>query len=409
MLRTSDLEYDLPSGRIATHPAQPRDSARLMVVDRARGVVEHRIVRDLPELLRRGDLLVTNASRVLPARFVGVRDDTGGGVEGLYLREGPRAGTWVVMLRARRFKPGMRVRLVGSGGHDGGVHGGVVLTLTEDAVGEGGARIVEVSGAGAEGMSTPAILERVGLPPIPPYILSARRAEQGDEPRGGAVREGGARACRGEVGAGGDVGSYQTVFAGELLASADGSECGSVAAPTAGLHFTPELMGRLAAAGVERAEVVLHVGPGTFKPVEAEFVQDHAMHAEWCTRPAATREAMERARTGGGRVVCVGTTSARTVEAFARLEVEKGAPGDRNRPQACATGEWLHTRLLITPGFAWRGTGALLTNFHLPRSTLMALVAAMLPGGVAELKGLYARAIADGYRFYSYGDAMLVI
>lgn len=373
VLRTSDLEYELPAGCIATEPARPRDSARLMVVDRARGRVEHRIVRELPELLGSGDLLVTNASRVLPARFLGVREDTGGRVEGLYLREGARAGTWVAMVKARRFRAGARIGLVSP---EGGPTG-VAIALVERAD-ESGAWVVEV--IGCEGMRTPEVLGRVGLPPIPPYILGARRAE------GGA----------GSGASAGDVGSYQTVFAGELVASGDGTEVGSVAAPTAGLHFTPDLLRAIEARGVERAEVVLHVGPGTFKPVESEFVEQHPMHAEWCMVPGATRGAIERTRATGGRVVCVGTTSARTLEAFA------GEAGGE-------PGEWLHTRLLVTPGYSWRWVDALMTNFHLPRSTLMALVAAMLPGGVDELKGRYAEAIGAGYRFYSYGDAMLVV
>ena len=399
MLRTSDLEYELPAGRIAVRPVEPRDAARLMVVDRGRGTVEHRFVRDLPEVLRAGDLLVTNESRVLAARFVGRNETTGGAVEGLYLREavGEAAGQaargaglvggegaacrWVAMLKARRFRHGAVVRLVRS---DGEACAYSIALLERVEVG-GAEWVVRVRRDDGGEVSTPEVLGEVGRPPIPPYILGARR-----EVGVGALRVTLTESERW----GDDRESYQTVYAGAAVASGDGSESGSVAAPTAGLHFTAGLLGRLEAAGVERAGVVLHVGPGTFKPVEAEFVEDHAMHAEWCRMGPETREAMGRARAGGGRVVCVGTTSARTVEAFA------GAEGDP---------EWLRTRLLVTPGYRWRWTDGLLTNFHLPRSTLMALVAALLPGGVEELKGLYAEAIGRGYRFYSYGDAMLVL
>ncbi|MEZ6235423.1 MAG: S-adenosylmethionine:tRNA ribosyltransferase-isomerase [Phycisphaerales bacterium] len=399
MLRTSDLEYELPAGRIAVRPVEPRDAARLMVVDRARGTVEHRFVRDLPEVLRGGDLLVTNESRVLAARFLGRNEATGGAVEGLYLREAlgevgggavpidgdAPACRWVAMLKARRFRPGAVVRLARSGG--GASAYSVVLLGRVEA---GGAEwVVQVRRDGGGAASTPAVLDEVGLPPIPPYILGARR-----DVEAGAASEASGQGAGGSARWGDDLGSYQTVFAGSAVASGDGTELGSVAAPTAGLHFTAGLLGRLGAAGVGRAGVVLHVGPGTFKPVEAEFVEQHAMHAEWCRMGGSTRGAIERTRESGGRVVCVGTTSARTVEAFA------GAEGHA---------EWLHTRLLVTPGYAWRWTDGLLTNFHLPRSTLMALVAAMLPGDVGELKRLYAEAIGRGYRFYSYGDAMLVV
>lgn len=390
MLRTSDLDYHLPEGRIATHPASPRDAARLMVVDRRTDAVEHLFIRDLPEVLGRGDLLVANATRVLPARFRGIRIDTGGRVEGLYLREGPHPGTWVAMIRARRFLAGAPVRLhTPSGGESG-----FILRLVERMDGDGSEWVVEIGHDGPQTggaasvepdgpPATPEVLGVVGLPPIPPYILSARRASpQPAESADAADRE-----------------DYQTVFAAGLAVSGDGRESGSVAAPTAGLHFTPGVLAGMAMRGVERAEVVLHVGPGTFKPVETEFVEDHPMHAEWCSMPVAVRGVVRAARQRGGRIVAVGTTSARTLESF-------GADGGA---AASAASEWLHTRLLITPGYAWRWTDALLTNFHLPRSTLMALVAAMLPGGVERLKGLYRSAIAEGYRFYSYGDAMLLL
>jgi S-adenosylmethionine:tRNA ribosyltransferase-isomerase len=400
VLRTSDLEYDLPPGRIATHPAEPRDAARLMVVDRIRGTVEHGIVRDLPAVLRAGDLLVTNESRVLPARFLGVREDTGGGVEGLYLREagGAPRPRWIAMIRARRFRPGATVRLFDRAG----APSAVAIRLVERV--DGPEWLVEPSRDDGREAATPAILDLVGLPPIPPYILGARKLE-GSAAGGNPAAPSGAGATRSTASSStsADSASYQTVFAGALTPSADCTELGSVAAPTAGLHFTPELLSRLERHGVRRAGVVLHVGPGTFKPVEAEFVERHPMHAEWCSMPTPTRDAIERTRSAGGRVVCVGTTSARTLEAFA-AESEQRASEHGGAPPS-----WLHTRLLITPGYRFRLTDALLTNFHLPRSTLMALVAAMLPGGVDQLKSLYAEAMARNYRFYSYGDAMLIL
>jgi S-adenosylmethionine:tRNA ribosyltransferase-isomerase len=221
------------------------------------------------------------------------------------------------------------------------------------------------------------------MTPLPPYILSARkeRHESGDEAK--------------------DRATYQTVYAADRAQRADTP--GSVAAPTAGLHFTPDLLERLAAAGVARSEVVLHVGAGTFKPVETERLEDHAMHAEWCSLAGAGPE-LFGPRPAGGRLIAVGTTSARTLESFA-LEVEAGRE---------ALPEWLSTRLLIAPGYRWRAADGMLTNFHLPRSTLLAMVGSLFDGasgsgGVARLKEIYAEAIRLEYRFFSFGDAMLIL
>jgi S-adenosylmethionine:tRNA ribosyltransferase-isomerase len=377
VLRASDLDYDLPSSLIATSPAHPRDSARLLVVSRSDSSrLEHAHVRDLPGLLAPMDLLVFNTTRVLPARVIGRRGDTGGRVEGLYLREGGEPGVWVMLLRGRRLRPGVVVGLF-VGVRPPLTASGVTLTLLETIPDEPGAWVVRVDG-GPTG--TERTLERVGSPPLPPYIRKARRSsgQAEDDPT--------------------DRERYQTVYA---------DRGGSVAAPTAGLHFTPELLEELTRRGIGRAEVVLHVGAGTFKPVEAEFVERHAMHAEWCSMSSASRDAIVRARAGRGapaagaggsagqgRVICVGTTAARTVETYAALS--EGPPS-------------VLTRLLITPGYRWRWTDGLLTNFHLPRSTLMALVASLLPGGAARLKEIYAEAVSRGYRFYSFGDAMLVL
>jgi S-adenosylmethionine:tRNA ribosyltransferase-isomerase len=366
VLRTADLEYDLPPELIATTPVDPRDSARLLVVRKAgSGPIEHRSVRDLPELLGPGDRLIFNTSRVLPARFRGLREGTGGQVEGLYLRD---AGTvplrWVALVEAKRAHAGMRVAVHSPEDRDSGVR----LTLCERSADDPGAWVVEVE---APERATPDILNRVGVTPLPPYILRARRLA-------------GAAEYRAE-----DRERYQTVYA---------ATPGSVAAPTAGLHFTPELIQRLATRGVHRADVTLHVGIGTFRPVETEVVEHHPMHSEWCSMTERTRDLIQQTRAGGRRVVCVGTTTARTVESYG---------------VACADGraapDSLRTRLLITPGYRWQWTDGLLTNFHLPRSTLMALVAAMLPGGTEQLKAVYREAMTHRYRFYSYGDAMLIL
>ena len=369
MLKTADLEFDLPESLIATEAVEPRDAARLLVVRRNDpGVVDHRVVRDLPDLIRSGDRMVFNRTRVVPARFVGRNSETGGAVQGLWLRHGTEPGTWVVLLKARRHRTGSRLA-VARPGSIGGVVTEVELTLLGRAEDEEGAWIVRVEGDHA------AAIERVGLPPLPPYILNARR-------RSGQAVE--------QVG---DEARYQTVYA---------SEPGSVAAPTAGLHFTPELLDRLAGVGVGRTEVVLHVGRGTFAPVEAEHVEEHPMHTEWCQMSPEALAEVRSTRSQGGRVIAVGTTSCRTLESFA-LPAHAGPGLDRPAPSA------LETDLLITPGFPWAVTDGLLTNFHLPRSTLLAMVGALFPEGVDRLLSIYAEAIRERYRFYSFGDAMLIL
>ncbi|MBX3364920.1 MAG: tRNA preQ1(34) S-adenosylmethionine ribosyltransferase-isomerase QueA [Phycisphaeraceae bacterium] len=357
-MRTDELDYPLPLDAVATTPASPREHARLMVVSRSDASVQpiHARIADLPDFLRPHDLLIFNASRVLPARFKGRNLRTGGAVEGLYLRA-PSSDTWEVMLKARRLRENALIELDDSAGAPSGVR---FVLLHQAAGDEPGSWLVRVEGP-------PDALERVGLTPLPPYILAARRRAHLD------------------IADADDRRWYQTAFA---------ADAGSVAAPTAGLHFTHELLARLSARAVEHAHVLLHVGTGTFRPVETETIEAHPMHAEWCSMPEALAERI-RARTG--RVISVGTTSARTVESYFALDPALPWP------------EHLSTRLLITPGYTWRALDGLLTNFHLPRSTLMAMVAAMLPGGVEHLKALYAEAIARGYRFYSYGDAMLIL
>lgn len=377
-MRVDELDYDLPEGLIATRAAEPRDSARLLVCSRSdESRLEHLVVRDLPGLLRSGDTLVFNVSRVLPARLLGRNLDTGGKVEGLYLRDAAPLPdgrpAWEAMIKARRFRPGRRVALLDESGRPAGVE----LELIERTGDEAGAWRVGVE-TDPPGLTTPEALARAGRTPLPPYILSARRAA------GLSVPDAADRV------------RYQTVYAG--------ASSGSVAAPTAGLHFTPDLLESLQARGVRRADVTLHVGSGTFKPIETETLEDHRMHTEWCSMDAPAVEAVfgrgvpRPAPPGGGRVVAVGTTAARTIEAYAgAIEADGPAPAS------------IETDLLIAPGFRWRRVDAMLTNFHLPRSTLLAMLAAMFPRGMDRVREIYAEAIRERYRFYSYGDAMLVL
>lgn len=374
LLRTSELEYDLPESAIATIPAEPRDAARLMrVARRGDARPEHASVRDLPRYLRTGDLLVLNTTRVLPARLRGVRADTGGKVGGLFLRAAsgqdasPGERRWIVLLQGKRLRPGGLVELFATDNAPAAAD----LRLVSHASTEEGAWVVQVLLPDETDDQT---LARVGLTPLPPYILAARK--HGDIVVSDAY----------------DRDRYQTIYARER---------GSVAAPTAGLHLTPAVLAALDTLGVRRAGVVLHVGMGTFKPVETECVEDHPIHSEWCSMSVETRDAILATRRAGGRVICVGTTAARTVESFAKLH--QAAAGGADVPLG------VDTRLLITPGYTWRWTDGLLTNFHLPRSTLLAMCGAMLEGGVGRLKALYAEALAGGYRFFSYGDAMLML
>ncbi|MBX3380723.1 MAG: tRNA preQ1(34) S-adenosylmethionine ribosyltransferase-isomerase QueA [Phycisphaeraceae bacterium] len=377
MLRTSELEYELPEDRIAVEPASPRDSARLMAVSRASGaIVEHAAVRDLAKFLRAGDVLVFNTTKVVPARLMGKREDTGGAVEGLFLsRELDGSGErWTALLRAKKVRPGMRFALEDRLGQSSGV----VLEAIAPVEGEAGAWVVSV-----ENPSGGDALERAGHTPLPPYILKAREHAhlQGDEKA--------------------DRARYQTVYA---------DRPGSVAAPTAGLHFTVPLLAELERIGVERVDVTLHVGTGTFRPVEVSVVEQHPMHSEWCS---ASRESVRRVVQAKGeqrRVIAVGTTSARTLESFGAVFQSLRGSGVSESEAIERLPDHLETSLLVTPGYEWRWVSGMMTNFHLPRSTLLAMVGAFLPGeGLSTLRGLYSTAIRDGYRFYSYGDAMLIL
>jgi len=342
-VRISDFDYDLPQELIAQEPLEERDASRLLVLDRASGRISHHRFRELPSLLDPGDLLVVNRSRVFPARLLGRRAG-GGEAEVLLVRRNPD-GTWDALVRpGRRLRPGTMVEVaddltVRIEGADPGSPLRRVRLLVRDA-------------------DLEATLWRRGHVPLPPYI---RRPDQP------ADRE-----------------RYQTVYA---------RETGSVAAPTAGLHFTPALLEALTARGVERAEVVLHVGPGTFRPVEVEQVEEHRVDPEPCTIPREAAEALARARARGSRVVAVGTTVTRTLEsaALASGGVRAGSS---------------ETVLVIVPGRPFQVVDALVTNFHLPRSSLLLLVAAF--AGRERVLAAYAEAVRERYRFYSYGDAMLI-
>lgn len=336
MLR-SDFHYDLPQELIAQAPLRERRASRLLVLDGGSGTVDDRLFADLPELVRPGDLLVFNDTRVLPARVIG-RKPTGGRVELLLERLlGPRSAL-VHLQASKKPAPGSHVEL--PGGARARV-GGRRAELTE----------IELD------RNVVAFFEAHGQTPLPPYI--ARMPDEADRER------------------------YQTVFA---------RAPGAVAAPTAGLHFDSALLDLLAARGVDRTFVTLHVGAGTFAPVRTERVEDHELHAEWLEVTAATCAAVERCRARGGRVVAVGTTSVRALETAARGGKVTPVAGD--------------SRLYIYPGFEFRVVDAMVTNFHLPESSLLMLVCAF--AGREQTLAAYRHAVAQRYRFFSYGDAMLV-
>ncbi|MDZ4753559.1 MAG: tRNA preQ1(34) S-adenosylmethionine ribosyltransferase-isomerase QueA [Phycisphaerae bacterium] len=366
-MRTSDLDYPFDPSLVARAPVTPRDAARLLVYRRATKAIEHRIVRDLPQYLERGDALVVNDTSVARARVKLQRAHGGARIEGLLL-ERRDARTWIALLRnAKRVDPGERLDMIGPAT---AARPGAFGLIVHGREGEG--FVVSIDG----GVTADAVLAEVGWTPLPPYILKARKDDGGDDDGGGDAN---------------DRVRYQTVFAAD-------TDAPSVAAPTAGLHFTEQLLAAIAARGIERIPLTLQVGAGTFKPIEADELSEHRMHRERCmithAALAQLRSAHERSRRGAGRVVAVGTTSVRTLESLP-------SPLPLNGPLV-----W-DTDILIAPGSSLRLTDALLTNFHLPRSTLIALVAAFI--GIDELKRIYAIAISERYRFYSYGDAMLVV
>jgi len=345
-LRTSDFDYDLPEPLVAQEPASPRDASRLMLVPRDGGPLGHQLFRDLPGLLRAGDLLVANDARVVPARLEGLKE-TGGRCELLLVERFPS----VPQLSGARFRAlGQASKPLRSGQR---LDFGALAAVVEVAEGEG----LFLVRFDRDGVAFDEALAGVGHVPLPPYI------RRGDAPR--------------------DREQYQTVFA---------RVPGSAAAPTAGLHFTPELLARLEARGVHWELVTLQVGPGTFLPVREEELARHRMHEERYEVPPATARAYADCRARGGRVVAVGTTAARTLESAQEgggLRVGNG-----------------RTSLFITPGYMFGAIDAMITNFHLPRSTLLMLACAF--GGHERMLAAYREAVRLGYRFYSYGDAMLI-
>ena len=341
-MRVDLFDFDLPPDNIALRPASPRDSARLLAAAGPSGI-EDRTVRDLPSLLRAGDMLVFNDTRVIPAQLEGRRGEARIGAT-LHKRIGLRQ--WQAFLRnAKRVREGDRIEF------------GAGVTAIAGARDEDGGVTLEFEGD----EPVEILLERAGTMPLPPYIASKRPTDEQDRS------------------------DYQTMFA---------REDGAVAAPTAALHFTPELMDAIAAAGVLTQTLTLHVGAGTFLPVKAQDTDDHRMHAEWGRVDAAAADRLNAARAAGGRLIAVGTTSLRLLESAAG---EDGVI----RPFAD------ETRIFITPGYRFRAVDGLMTNFHLPKSTLFMLVSALM--GRERMQAIYAHAIAQGYRFYSYGDSSLLL
>ena len=338
-----DFWYDLPKEYIAQQPVSPRDAARLMVLDRSSDRIEHKIFHDLPDLLEPGDLLVGNNSKVLPARIVGVKQPTGAVCELLLLRQ-VKGDQWECLAKpGKRMQPGTQVRF-----------GDGTLNAVVDETLEDGNKLVTFY------YDTETLYEKLdefGKMPLPPYITQQLE----------------------------DQSQYQTVYAKEL---------GSAAAPTAGLHFTPQLMEALRAKGVEFAEVTLHVGLGTFRPVQEDEITDHKMHSEWYCIDEETANKIQAAKAAGRRVIAVGTTSCRTLEAVA-------AKYGEIRP--CSG----NTEIFLYPGVSLRCIDGLITNFHLPESTLIMLVSAFY--GYEKTMEAYRVAVEEKYRFFSFGDAMLIL
>ena len=340
-MKTSDFYYDLPEELIAQTPLQQRDTSRLLHLDRVSGAIEHRHFYDILDYLKPGDCLVMNDSRVLPARLLGHRP-TGGAVEVLLLRDlGDKK--WECLC-----KPGRKMHL----GNEV-IFGNGELTATVVEVQETGNRVVEFH---YEGIFLE-VLERLGKMPLPPYI----KEELADQER------------------------YQTVYSREV---------GSAAAPTAGLHWTKELLEKARNLGVNTAFVTLHVGLGTFRPVKAEEITDHHMHAELCMISAETADILNRTKAAGGRIICVGTTSCRTLESLVNADGSFEAKS-----------KW--TEIFIYPGYTFRAMDGLITNFHLPESTLVMLVSAF--AGREHVLHAYEEAVKERYRFFSFGDAMCIL
>ncbi|HEY8349353.1 MAG TPA: tRNA preQ1(34) S-adenosylmethionine ribosyltransferase-isomerase QueA [Clostridia bacterium] len=341
-MKTSDFYYELPQELIAQEPLEDRSSSRLMVLDRKSGKIEHRIFRDIKEYLKPGDCLVLNDTRVMPARLLGAREDTGGSIEFVLLKN-ISGDIWEVILKpGRRAKPGARF-----------VFGNGLLKAEILDVVEGGNRIVQFE---YEGIFQQ-VLDKVGIVPLPPYITKKLQ----------------------------DPERYQTVYSRYM---------GSAAAPTAGLHFTKELLDDLGRSGIYTAYLTLHVGLGTFRPVKTENVEDHVMHSEVYNLSSETADVINRARTEGGRIIAVGTTSCRVLETVSSDDgLVKPSSGT--------------TDIFIYPGYRFKAIDGLITNFHLPESTLLMLVSAF--AGRENILDAYRIAVEQRYRFFSFGDAMFII
>ncbi len=339
-MKTSDFYYDLPESFIAQTPVEPRDSSRLMVYDRKTGEVEHRIFRDITSYLKPGDVLVINDTKVIPARIFGKKEKDGRDVEFLLLKKLSSTNWDVIMRPGRKLRTGDRV-----------VFSESLSALIDEKKEDGVTEVTfEFDGVFEN------ILDEIGQMPLPPYIKE--KLEKKDR--------------------------YQTVYA---------KESGSAAAPTAGLHFTPELLGKIRSMGVEVVEILLHVGLGTFRPVKSDDIENHVMHSEYYSVSKEAAEKISAAKKEGRRVIAVGTTSVRTLESASNVDGTVNS-GDGN------------TSIFIYPGYRYKCVDALITNFHLPESTLIMLVAAMT--GREKILELYETAKENGYRFFSFGDAMFI-
>lgn len=344
-LKTSDFYYDLPEELIAQFPSEERDGCRLMALDRESGEVEHRIFRDIIEYLRPEDMLVVNSSKVIPARLLGKTEKTGSDMELLLLRM-VDGGEWETLVR-----PGKRAKVGASF-----VFGGILRAVVSDIV-EGGNRIVRFEYDTQKYASIYEVLDEIGNMPLPPYIT--KKLEKKED--------------------------YQTVYA---------KEEGSAAAPTAGLHFTDALLDKIRGMGVGYGEVTLHVGLGTFRPVKADKITDHEMHGEFFHISDDVADEINRRKALGGRIICVGTTACRVLESVAT---------DDGKVHA-VSGE---TGIFIYPGYRFKAVDALITNFHLPESTLIMLVSAL--AGQEKVMNAYKTAVDEKYRFFSFGDAMVIL
>jgi S-adenosylmethionine:tRNA ribosyltransferase-isomerase len=341
-MKTSDFFYELPENLIAQTPIEPRNASRLMILHKKTGELEHRIFKDLGEYLRPGDCLVLNDTRVIPARIYGVKEETGAVVEFLLVSQ-KKNDVWECLC-----KPGKRAKIGTKFSFGEGKLIGEIIDINEDD----GNRFVKFSCDG----SIYAVLDEIGAMPLPPYIKEKLKDKE----------------------------RYQTVYSKEL---------GSAAAPTAGLHFTPEMLDEIRKSGVKTAYVTLHVGLGTFRPVKVDDVTKHKMHTEHYIMPQKTADMINETKKNGGRVICVGTTSCRTVESVATKN-------------GCVCADEDDTSIFIYPGYEFKCMDALITNFHLPESTLIMLVSAF--AGFDNIMNAYNTAVAEKYRFFSFGDAMFI-